>query len=209
MGFPSLPQVGCPTWRRPLSRIVIRQLVQLAHRLLAQRSVSLNLSFHSNQQIFGANRVLQQPFSRVTLMMGMGRLLPACMAVMLPAKMMPLMTRDSSSSLDSRRTHGATLNRARHSEGGSSPARAGLMLSVSRRLKLFTRAGWFPVLWCVCMASTSLAASLPNYIKRVWTTDDGLPGSTVMTIIQSHDGYLWLGTRSGLARFERCAIHNF
>lgn len=52
------------------------------------------------------------------------------------------------------------------------------MPSVSRVLKLFARTGWFRVFWCVGMASTSLAATLPNYITRVWTTDDGLPGST-------------------------------
>jgi signal transduction histidine kinase/ligand-binding sensor domain-containing protein len=76
------------------------------------------------------------------------------------------------------------------------------MPPVSRRLKLFTRAGWFPGLWCVCLASASFAATTPNYITRVWTTDDGLPGSSVMTVIQSHDGYLWLGTFNGLARFD-------
>ena len=76
------------------------------------------------------------------------------------------------------------------------------MPPVSRRLKLFTRAGWFPVLWCVCFAFTSFAATTPNYITRVWTTDDGLPGSRVTAIIQSRDGYLWVGTRSGLARFD-------
>jgi ligand-binding sensor domain-containing protein len=58
------------------------------------------------------------------------------------------------------------------------------------------------MLWCVCFASTSLATSLPNYITRVWTTDDGLPGSSIMNVIQSHDGYLWVGTYSGLARFD-------
>jgi ligand-binding sensor domain-containing protein len=52
------------------------------------------------------------------------------------------------------------------------------------------------------------AASLPNYITRVWTTDDGLPDSSVTTIIQSHDGYLWVGTqRSGAVRW--CAFHGF
>jgi len=76
------------------------------------------------------------------------------------------------------------------------------MLSVSRVLKSRTRAGWFGVLGCVFMASTGLTASPPNYITRAWKTDDGLPGSCVMTVIQSHDGYLWLGTRSGLARFD-------
>jgi len=36
----------------------------------------------------------------------------------------------------------------------------------------------------------------------VWTTDDGLPNSSVTAVLQSHDGYLWLGTCSGLARFD-------
>ena len=76
------------------------------------------------------------------------------------------------------------------------------MPSISRRLKSYARAGSFGVLWCVCMASASFAVSLPNYITRVWTTDDGLPDSRVTAVIQSHDGYLWLGTRSGLARFD-------
>jgi len=57
------------------------------------------------------------------------------------------------------------------------------------------------VLW-VALTSTGLAASLPNYITRVWTTDDGLPDSRVTAVLQSHNGYLWVGTRSGLARFD-------
>jgi signal transduction histidine kinase len=60
----------------------------------------------------------------------------------------------------------------------------------------------FGALWCVCLASIGFAASLPNYITRVWTTDDGLPNSSVTAVLQSHDGYLWLGTCSGLARFD-------
>jgi ligand-binding sensor domain-containing protein len=55
----------------------------------------------------------------------------------------------------------------------------------------------------VCLPGLrQLRRPLPNYITRVWTTDDGLPGSSVMNVIQSHDGYLWVGTYSGLARFD-------
>ena len=92
--------------------------------------------------------------------------------------------------------------RSRHPGDDSPPPRAGLMPSISRRLKSYARAGSFGALWCVCMASASFAAPLPNYITRLWTTDDGLPGSSVMNVIQSHDGYLWVGTYSGLARFD-------
>ena len=37
---------------------------------------------------------------------------------------------------------------------------------------------------------------------RSWKTDSGLPGNVVTAIIQTRDGYLWLGTYGGLARFD-------
>ena len=85
---------------------------------------------------------------------------------------------------------------------GSRAQPASLMSPPGRVLKSYARVVLFGLLWCVCLVSTGLAASLPNYITRVWTTDDGLPDSSVMDVIQSHDGYLWVGTRSGLARFD-------
>jgi len=35
-----------------------------------------------------------------------------------------------------------------------------------------------------------------------WTTDHGLPNATVNTVLQTRDGYLWIGTHDGLARFD-------
>jgi signal transduction histidine kinase/ligand-binding sensor domain-containing protein len=35
-----------------------------------------------------------------------------------------------------------------------------------------------------------------------WDTDDGLPQKFVRTMAQTADGYLWLGTQAGLARFD-------
>ena len=32
------------------------------------------------------------------------------------------------------------------------------------------------------------------FIVESWSTDDGLPQSSVITVLQTHDGYLWLGT---------------
>ena len=48
---------------------------------------------------------------------------------------------------------------------------------------------------------------------RVWQTDDGLPDNTVLGLAQGSDGYLWIGTPSGLARFdgirfEGCSLTN-
>ncbi len=35
-----------------------------------------------------------------------------------------------------------------------------------------------------------------------WTTDQGLPNATVNAVRQTRDGYVWLGTYDGLARFD-------
>ncbi len=42
----------------------------------------------------------------------------------------------------------------------------------------------------------------PNYFVRSWKTDSGLPDNVVTAIVQTRDGYLWLGTYGGLARFD-------
>lgn len=43
---------------------------------------------------------------------------------------------------------------------------------------------------------------ITQYILDVWGNEDGLPQNTVNTIFRTHDGYLWLGTEEGLARFD-------
>lgn len=42
----------------------------------------------------------------------------------------------------------------------------------------------------------------PKYVEKIWTTQDGLPQDTVTAITQTRDGYLWVGTFGGLARFD-------
>src|SRR5436190_35430 len=49
----------------------------------------------------------------------------------------------------------------------------------------------------------SLAAAMPTrYVQDVWTTEKGLPQNSVTAILQTRDGYLWVGTFGGLARFD-------
>src|ERR1700678_2580333 len=43
---------------------------------------------------------------------------------------------------------------------------------------------------------------LTQYTQTVWTQAQGLPQDTVRAITQTDDGYLWLGTSEGLARFD-------
>ena len=44
--------------------------------------------------------------------------------------------------------------------------------------------------------------SLDHYGHQAWRTDSGLPQNTVHSILQTIDGYLWLGTDGGLVRFD-------
>src|ERR1700733_12311481 len=43
----------------------------------------------------------------------------------------------------------------------------------------------------------------------VWDTADGLPNSTVTSITQTPEGYLWVGTYNGLARFDGARFVTF
>jgi ligand-binding sensor domain-containing protein/signal transduction histidine kinase len=41
-----------------------------------------------------------------------------------------------------------------------------------------------------------------NFTVKKWDTDDRLPENVVIAMAQTRDGYLWLGTLNGLARFD-------
>ncbi len=58
------------------------------------------------------------------------------------------------------------------------------------------------------------AASAPRYTVKRWELDEQTPGnhlpqSSVFSIIQTHDGYLWLGTGRGLTRFDGVHFKTF
>ncbi|MGD0736062.1 MAG: two-component regulator propeller domain-containing protein [Terracidiphilus sp.] len=49
-----------------------------------------------------------------------------------------------------------------------------------------------------------------QYVRTLWTTDAGMPQTSVYAIAQTRDGYLWIGTEAGVARFDgvRFSIFN-
>jgi len=60
------------------------------------------------------------------------------------------------------------------------------------------------------MRAAELSPAADDYIVQVWDTDSGLPHSTVTSIAQTPDGYLWVGTlHGGLARFDGERFVNF
>jgi len=50
--------------------------------------------------------------------------------------------------------------------------------------------------------SKIVEAKTSDYLIKKWTTEEGLPQNTVTSIVQTSDGYIWLGTFGGLARFD-------
>ena len=62
------------------------------------------------------------------------------------------------------------------------------------------------MLCIAALASSALALNprkaLTQYTRVAWTQAQGLPQDTIRAIAQTADGYLWLGTDEGLARFD-------
>ena len=63
--------------------------------------------------------------------------------------------------------------------------------------------GWFALTFAMVAAGFFPAlAAPPNYFTRTWQVEQGLPQNKVTAVMQTRDGYLWLGTYNGLARFD-------
>ncbi|MGD1064759.1 MAG: two-component regulator propeller domain-containing protein [Terracidiphilus sp.] len=50
---------------------------------------------------------------------------------------------------------------------------------------------------------------LANYARQAWVMENGLPQNTVTAVIQTRDGFVWLGTEVGLVRFDGVAFQVF
>ena len=74
--------------------------------------------------------------------------------------------------------------------------------------KSFRHPVWLRVIlgFALAMMTGGLSAGqvqvVPQYRITQWKVEDGLPQSSVQRIAQTSDGYLWLGTLFGLARFD-------
>ena len=73
------------------------------------------------------------------------------------------------------------------------------------------------VLACLLLAAGPRASSqaldpakaLTQYHVDTWDTADNLPQNSVTAILQSRDGYLWLGTYGGVGRFDGVRFATF
>ena len=51
--------------------------------------------------------------------------------------------------------------------------------------------------------------ALTEFGRQTWLTENGLPQNTVQAITQTSDGYIWLATEAGLARFDGLSFKIF
>ena len=60
----------------------------------------------------------------------------------------------------------------------------------------------FSSFWSVPAQALEPTKALTQYVHEVWQQEEGLPENDVTTVIQTRDGYIWLGTEEGLVRFD-------
>ena len=69
------------------------------------------------------------------------------------------------------------------------------------------------VLGSVCVPFPSAANRPPKhlsqYLREEWGSEKGFPGGPINAIAQTRDGYLWLGTQTGLVRFDGWSFRLF
>ena len=64
------------------------------------------------------------------------------------------------------------------------------------------------VFFVLCLSGSGSALALDSrrdlsqFSHEVWLTENGLPQNSVHAIAQTRDGYVWIGTEEGLARFD-------
>ncbi len=67
---------------------------------------------------------------------------------------------------------------------------------------------WTGILLMLGLAGR-VAGTNVEWSARSWQADEGLPDNTVVGMAQSNDGFLWVATQSGLARFDGVRFREF
>jgi ligand-binding sensor domain-containing protein/signal transduction histidine kinase len=60
----------------------------------------------------------------------------------------------------------------------------------------------FATFWTSSALGLDPTKKLSQCVHQAWTVRDGLPTGDLQAITQTRDGYLWIGTEEGLARFD-------
>ncbi len=64
------------------------------------------------------------------------------------------------------------------------------------------------ILWSGASRATAKDATA-DFVTRSWRTETGLPQNTVNALAETRDGFLWIGTNGGIARFDGARLRHF
>lgn len=68
---------------------------------------------------------------------------------------------------------------------------------------------FYAALGCAAAAALQPSTPLAGYTHQAWVMENGLPQNSVQALVQTRDGFLWLGTEAGLARFDGSGFQIF
>lgn len=58
------------------------------------------------------------------------------------------------------------------------------------------------ILWCLAILTSVRAAEKRFYLNRSWQTSEGMPSNVVYDTAKDNEGFLWIATGAGVARFD-------
>jgi len=58
------------------------------------------------------------------------------------------------------------------------------------------------LVWCPCALALNPALDVSQYAHTAWKVREGFAKGSILSIAQTPDGYLWVGTAFGLYRFD-------
>jgi ligand-binding sensor domain-containing protein/signal transduction histidine kinase len=65
------------------------------------------------------------------------------------------------------------------------------------------------LVWCGTVYALDPRRELSQFGHEIWLTENGLPQNTVHAITQTKNGYIWIATEGGLARFDGVSFKVF
>ncbi|MBI2840610.1 MAG: ATP-binding protein [Acidobacteria bacterium] len=63
--------------------------------------------------------------------------------------------------------------------------------------------------WTTGLQALDPQRSITQYVHDMWEKEDGLPMNSVGPVVQTRDGYIWVGTQEGIVRFDGVGFTQF
>jgi signal transduction histidine kinase/ligand-binding sensor domain-containing protein len=97
-----------------------------------------------------------------------------------------------------------------HNPANSNAAKGKAAVRPSRIAVLrFSVAATLLLAWTPLALALEPSTPLASYGRQAWGMENGLPQNTVQALVQTKDGFVWLGTEVGLVRFDGAGFQVF